>query len=834
VLPEVKRAPGDLEAGSKALRPRVEGKFFFVGADKFHVRGLSYGAFRPAEDGSEYHDGARIEQDFALMAAHGFNTVRIPHTTPPRALLDSALRHGLRVMVGLSAESYVGFLIDGRPVSEIEERIRSRLRPIAGHPALLCYAIGNEIPAPLARWLGRDRLQRYLRRLHGLLRAEDPGGIATYVNYPTTEYLRLPFLDAVSFNVYLEDRAAFRAYLARLQNLAGDRPLLMSEMGLDSLRNGEEGQARALDWQIREAFAAGCAGAIVFSWTDEWFRGGGDVDDWAFGLVDRERRPKPALDAVEKAFSEIPFAPNAPRPRISVVLCTYNGERTIRESLEHLTRLKYPDFEVIVVNDGSSDGTLEIVRDFDVKLISTEQGGLSRARNIGLQAATGEIVAYIDDDAYPDADWLDYLAQSFRTSDHVGVGGPNLPPRDDGRMADCVAHAPGGPVHVLLTDDRAEHIPGCNMAFRRSALLEIGGFDTRFRAAGDDVDVCWRLQERGGTLGFSPAAVVWHHRRDSLGGYWRQQVGYGRAEGLLEAKWPEKYNSAGHHTFSGRIYGAGATLPFTLPSRVYHGIWGMAPFQSVYARAPGLLGSFPLMPEWYLLIGFVAALGALGAFWEPFEASLPVAVALLLLSVIQAFRSAIGVPVSRLPARERWLRVLLTTGLHLLQPLARLRGRLAQGLSFWRHRAQPDFAFPRTRGTAKWTEEWIDPQERLRAVERELRAARCIVVSGHPFARWDLEVRGGLLGAVRLLMAVEDHGSGTQYIRARTTPWVRPVGMLWIGLFGALCLAAGLDAEWPVFGILGILTGVVGLRTIQQSGRATAAALRALRASGSE
>ena len=62
----------------------------------------------------------------------------------------------------------------------------------------------------------------------------------------------------------------YEAYLARLQNIAGDRPLLMSEIGLDSLRHGAETQARVLDWQIRSAFAAGCAGAFVFAWTDEW------------------------------------------------------------------------------------------------------------------------------------------------------------------------------------------------------------------------------------------------------------------------------------------------------------------------------------------------------------------------------------------------------------------------------------------------------------------------------------------------------------------------------------------------------------------------------------
>ena len=70
-------------------------------------------------------------------------------------------------------------------------------------------------------------------------------------------------------------------------------------------------------------------------------------------------------------------------------------------------------------------------------------------------------------------------------------------PPDDPWMAQCVARAPGGPTHVLLDDRVAEHVPGCNMAFRRDALLAIGGFNPVYLRAGDDVDVCWRLQAKG-------------------------------------------------------------------------------------------------------------------------------------------------------------------------------------------------------------------------------------------------------------------------------------------------------------------------------------------------
>ncbi len=208
------------------------------------------------------------------------------------------------------------------------------------------------------------------------------------MNYPTTEYLELPFLDLVCFNVYLESQERFDAYVARLQNLAGDRPLIMSELGLDSVRNGEGGQARSLDWQVRTACAGGCGGVFVFSWTDEWYRHGHDVEEWAFGVTRADRSPKPALEAVREAFAEVPFAPSVSWPRMSVVVCTYNGSRTIRDCCEGLRRLAYPDYEVIVVDDGSTDAVGTIAAEYDVRLIQTPNRGLASARNTGLAAAT--------------------------------------------------------------------------------------------------------------------------------------------------------------------------------------------------------------------------------------------------------------------------------------------------------------------------------------------------------------------------------------------------------------------------------------------------------------
>lgn len=834
VLPAVRThaASVPVTAVLQGPRPHVESKFLYCGSEKLWVRGVTYGPFSPDEKGSEYHDVERVERDFAQMAANGLNAVRT-YTVPPRWLLDAAQRQGLYVMVGLPWEQHIAFLDDPKRAAVIEARLRAMVRVCAGHPALLCYAIGNEIPAHVVRWHGARRVERFLKRLYLAAKAEDPEALVTYVNYPSTEYLHLPFLDLVCFNVYLESQERLQAYLARLQNLAGDRPLIMGEIGLDSRRNGDEKQAQVLRWQVQSAFAAGCAGTFVFAWTDEWHRGGFDIDDWDFGLTDRQRHPKPALAAVRQAYANTPFPADTSWPMISVVVCTYNGNRTIRDCCEGLLQLDYPNFEVIIINDGSTDGTETTVREYGFHVISTENRGLSNARNTGLAAARGEIVAYIDDDAYPDPHWLTYLAATFMSTNHAGVGGPNLPPPGDGPVAECVANAPGGPVHVLLSDTEAEHIPGCNMAFRKSQLQAIGGFDPQFRTAGDDVDVCWRLQERGWTLGFSPTAVVWHHRRGSVRTYWKQQQGYGKAEALLENKWPSKYNWAGHMVWHGRLYGKGLmqTLAWRR-QRIYQGTWGSAPYQSVYEPAPSTLASLTMMPEWYLAVACLASLSLLGVFWRPLLLALPLLLAACAASLIQAVLGASKAAFLEVPP-TRYGRLKLramTAGLHLMQPLARLRGRLRHGLTLWRWRQTPGAAFRLQATRTLWNEQWQAPIARLEDLVSALQQQGIGALCGGDYDHWDLEVRSGTLGGARLHMLVEDHSAGRQLARFRVWPKYATAGLLLPAGLATLAFGAFTGQAWFATIVLGSAAGLVGLRMLRECASAMTSFLQAIAA----
>ncbi len=804
---------------SAERRPRVHGRSVLVGAEKFHVRGVTYGTFR-AEEGSPFPTPARVREDLEAMAGTRINAIRT-YVPPPTWLLDLAYEQGIQVMVGFGWEQHVAFLDETERARQIGAHLGAQVRACEAHPAILCYAIGNEIPAPIVRWHGKRRVEQFLERLHWEAKSADPKGLVTYVNYPSTEYLELPFLDLAAFNVFLEEEGAFEAYLARLQNLAGDRPLLITELGIDSRRNGESVQARTVEWQVKHAFATGAAGTFVFAWTDEWHRGGHEVLDWDFGLVDRGREPKPALAAAGRAYASVPFAQGGPWPSISVVVCTHNGEHNLDECLARLSALTYPDYEVIVVNDGSSTACSAIARAYDATLIETEHRGLGHARNKGIEAAWGEIVAFLDDDAYPDHDWLHYVAAVLRANGHAGMGGPNIPPEDDCFIAKCVAAAPGGPIHVLISDREAEHVPGCNMAFRRDVLEEVGCFDERFKAAGDDVDLCWRLQKTGRTLGFSAGAVVMHRRRDSIRRYLRQQYGYGKAEALLERKWPTHYNRAGASHWLGRIYEGTAQTP-RRRSLVRYGTWGGGLFQSVY-DSPRMVSGMLQAPEGLLLTALLGGVSVLGLLWEPLLTALPaflVAIAWILGSAVSSgWRAHPAAPGS--PRREALTRRLVTAWLFFLQPFARLIGRLRNGLSPWRRRRGPARpTLPRPRTLEVWGERWREPRAWVEQLQDGLATAGGFIRSGGPFDRWDLDLRAGALGGVKIRTVVEEHGEGKQLFRARVWPRVGGAGRLAILVLILLTIIA-LHQHRPA-AVVGIGTAAIFFGLFGIEGMATA------------
>jgi len=273
------------------------------------------------------------------------------------------------------------------------------------------------------------------------------------------------------------------------------------------------------------------------------------------------------------------------------------------------------------------------------------------------------------------------------------------------------------------------------------------------------------------------------------------------------------------------MYGSGLRYILRLRrTRIDHGVWGVAPFQSLYEPAPTLLGSLTLMPEWHLLTAVLVGMTALGAGWRPLRFALLLLVAALVPPIAQACLAGARARFPEAPPRRstRWRRRLLTTALHLLQPIARLCGRLREGLTPWRLRC-PMRAGPLWPVTASvWSERWLDQDRRLRVLEARLRTEGVCVVRGERHTRWDLEVRGGALGAARLLMGVEAHPDARQLVRLRWRPAVPLAGpALTLGFAGLALAAAGDQARVPAM-VLALAAILMGVRTIAECAAASA------------
>ena len=143
----------------------MHGRFIYLGDRKLYVRGVTYGTFasRPGLDPG-YPPPAVVEADFALMKASGINAVRT-YTAPPLWLLDLAQEHSVFVMAGLAWEEHVAFLEERQRARSLLAQICRAVSGCNAHPALLCYAIGNEIPASIVRWHGYRRVERFLDQL---------------------------------------------------------------------------------------------------------------------------------------------------------------------------------------------------------------------------------------------------------------------------------------------------------------------------------------------------------------------------------------------------------------------------------------------------------------------------------------------------------------------------------------------------------------------------------------------------------------------------------------------------------------------------------------------
>ena len=751
---------------------RAVAKFFFEGDRKFFVKGVTYGPFKPDAEGHYLGNPEQAARDLAQMRSIGVNVARVYHV-PPRWFLDLCATAGVRALITLPWAKHVEFLREKSARRQIADSVRAGVAAHAGHPAIFGYLVGNEISPTMVRWLGVRQVTEFIEHLIRLGRETDPNVLFSYASYPPTEFLLPQNSDFSCFNVYLHDQRDFERYLLRLQNLSEDRPLILGEFGMDTIRHSEEEQAEMLGWHVESVVNCGLAGTIFFSWTDEWYTGEQEITDWAFGLVTRAREPKKSFFILrEKLGQDDAALPHRDLPRtplVSVIVCSYNGAQTLVACLDSLGQINYPNYEVVLVDDGSTDDTREIAARYPhVRYVHQTNHGLSHARNHGAAVAKGEIFAYTDSDCMADSEWLYYLVHTLLRGDYAGVGGPNVSPPAQDWVQACVAAAPGGPSHVLLTDTVAEHIPGCNMAWYRWAFENVGGFDPEYHKAGDDVDFCWRILQSGHEIAFSPTAVVWHHRRFTLRAFRKQQEGYGEAESMLRFKHLIFFGPTGTAKWRGQIYGTPRFSWFINRPIIYHGIFGEGFFQSIYPTPQSEIASYLSSIEWFALTVFLFGLGVfLPALrivpYLMFGGTLCVAISYML-------RARIEPRFDTIAAR------LLVTFLAFAQPLVRGWSRYFTWLHFKRtpravittHEQLPDGfdpagSLPRR---AYWSEEGKDRHQLLTGIFALLDEEGWRYSSDTGWNEWDLQIYGNFWWSIVLQTVTEYHGGPKCLTRA--------------------------------------------------------------------
>ncbi|MGH9406316.1 MAG: glycosyltransferase [Terriglobia bacterium] len=213
--------------------------------------------------------------------------------------------------------------------------------------------------------------------------------------------------------------------------------------------------------------------------------------------------------------------------RVSVVINTYNRAASLDTALRSLRRLNYPHFEVIVVNGPSTDHTADVLNRYAgaIRVGTCGDRNLSVSRNVGIEMARGDLVAFMDDDAVADENWLNDAVAGFDSDDVGGVTGTvfdytGFRPQYRYTICDRIGNSffdGNEPALAFCYPGclRFPNLQGGNSAIRRSAILDVGGFDEEFDYYLDEVDVCLRLVDAGYLLKQLPNAFVYHRNLPS-------------------------------------------------------------------------------------------------------------------------------------------------------------------------------------------------------------------------------------------------------------------------------------------------------------------------------
>jgi len=248
--------------------------------------------------------------------------------------------------------------------------------------------------------------------------------------------------------------------------------------------------------------------------------------------------------------------------RVSVIIPVVAINGYIRESVPHLLRLDYPDFEIIILPNQASVTEQQEFTNPRIRLVPTVQSSPAYKRDLGAKEATGEILAFLDDDAYPVRAWLTAAVKHFRRSDVGAVGGPAITPDNDplsARISGAVYTSllGGGSYRYRYTPQgsirEVDDYPSVNLLVRRDLFQSIGGFNSAYWP-GEDTKLCLDIISAGKKIIYDPAVVVYHHRRASLMKHLRQVSQYATHRGYFAKRFPATSLRLNYFIPIGRIW----------------------------------------------------------------------------------------------------------------------------------------------------------------------------------------------------------------------------------------------------------------------------------------
>lgn len=404
----------------------------------------------------------------------------------------------------------------------VTARIAEAVSGLRGHPALCGFLIDCRLdndasakPAPNAVRSAIDTVMRTVREtdsrfLIALKRRFDE---KRTVPQPTQVTVALTDADLTFASLAKIDAADVSPIIYALHEIADARPLV--------IEIGEELPGQ--DGVVALAFGCGAAGVVAPA-----MRRAVSSERQNIRMLAGELLPFAHL-----AGSSVPLP--ASTPMVSVVVTARDDERTIAGCLESISRLQYPNYEVIVIEDASRDRSVEVAAAAPgVRLLrQSSRAGFGAIRNAATRVARGDLIAFTRADCVIDSDWLTLAVRALTEGHCDAVGGPVFPSQEKRGVAARVRSAIEKAGAKRSSGDRAAQLADRNLMVRKSSLIAVGGFDARFIDEGGDRDLATRMLAAGMTLGWCPAGFVWRCGHLTLGEFLRRRIRDGRAEATL-------------------------------------------------------------------------------------------------------------------------------------------------------------------------------------------------------------------------------------------------------------------------------------------------------------